>query len=107
MIITYYTLYLLLFDNMLQSRVEKSASYRRRLGKIHITLRCCRLNELACESNESDWVCTNLWSGDFQHNLPLLSGVRHLSLDCIRNRAEVNLRSCHIMVYYFPIRPVL
>ena len=32
MILAYYTLHLLLFDQMLSSRVPKSASYRQRLG---------------------------------------------------------------------------
>jgi hypothetical protein len=31
MMLTYYTLHLLLFDQMLSARVPKSASYRRRL----------------------------------------------------------------------------
>ena len=33
MVITYYTLFLLLFDSMIEARVDSSASYRKKMGK--------------------------------------------------------------------------
>lgn len=48
MIVTYYTLFLLLFDNMLTSRVDSSASYRKRLGNFQVSHFCSSLDTNNC-----------------------------------------------------------
>jgi len=54
MVITYYTLFLLLFDSMIEARVDSSASYRKKISK-HCRHLTCRHDPVLGEDFEGYW----------------------------------------------------
>lgn len=70
MILTYYTLYLILFDQMLNSRVPGSTSFKRKLGKTDFSFpkyNLCRW-ELRNYHVADNWIHSHISIDHNKHN---------------------------------------